>query len=344
MTTRSWSASFAVLVTAASVSACGGSSGSEASGKAEPIEWSKSCDDACQQALTLTADPMSIDCTVGISQNSLKHPYGVAQKAGLENAAKRYFPNMKTFSTDGQGDAVTQSSQVYDLISRGIDVLLITPLEADSLVPAVEAAKEAGIKVITHDRTVNTDVQSELLDSNLDAGKAVGQYFVEHLPQGGRVVEITGTLGASASNERMEGFRDAIAANPGIQIVASQTGDYARDQELTVMQDYLQRFPSGQIDGVYAANDEMALGAIQAIEEAGRMDEMFVHGIDAGEDGLQAIKDGREAGTVVYPLNVPEGIVAAAKACAGEDLPKSINLVGPVVTPANIDEFLGTGF
>jgi ribose transport system substrate-binding protein len=330
--TTAWRLSIAAAVTLTGA-ACGSgtqANSTAAAAKAEPVQWSSSCSAECQKALTLQAAAESVDCKVGISQNSLKHPYGVAQKAGLEDAARRYWPNMKTFATDGQGDAVTQNAQVQDLITKGIDVLVITPLEADALVPAVKAANKAGIKVITHDRSVNTDVLAHIADSNEALGKAAGEYMVKRLGEaGGRVIEISGTLGASATNERSQGFRDAISANPKIKIIATQTGDYARDKGLSVMQDFLQRFPRGKVD---------------AIEEAGRSDEMFVHGLDGGNAGLEAIKAGKQAGTVVYPLNVPEAMAAAAKACAGEELPKVVTLEGPVVTPENIADFIGKGF
>jgi ribose transport system substrate-binding protein len=338
----------AVLLTTA---ACGGggpsasTDGVKGGGTAEPVVWSNACGDECKQALTLQANPADVKCTVGISQNSLKHPYGVAQKAALEDAAKRNFPNMTVFSTDGQGDAITQSSQVRDLITRGIDVLVITPLEQDALAPVVEEAKKAGIKVVSHDRSVNTDTLTHIAADSIGGGEAAGQFIVDKLgPTGGKIVEITGTLGASATNERHEGFQKVISQHPNIEVIASQTADFQRDQALTVMQDFLQRFGPGQIDAVYSHNDEESLGALQAIKEAGRSKEMFVVGFDGAENAFEAIKAGDYAATVIYPLDAPEAIAAAAKACMGEEMPKKVTLVGPLVTQDNIADFIGTGF
>jgi ribose transport system substrate-binding protein len=339
-------AAAALLTTAA----CGGggssaSEGAKGSGDPQPVEWSNACGDECQKALTLQGDPADVDCTVGISQNSLKHPYGVAQKAALEDAAKRNFPNMTVYSTDGQGDAITQSSQVRDLITRNIDVLVITPLEQDALVPVVEEAKEAGIKVVSHDRSVNTDTITHIAADSIAGGEAAGQYIVDQLgPDGGRIVEITGTLGASATNERHEGFDNVISQHPNIEVIGSQTADFQRDQGLSVMQDFLQRFGPGEIDAVYSHNDEQSLGALQAIEEAGRGGEMFVVGFDGAENAFEAIEAGDYAATVIYPLDAPEAVAAAAKACLGEEMPERITLVGPLVTKDNIGDFVGTGF
>ncbi|MGY1631835.1 substrate-binding domain-containing protein [Geodermatophilus sp. SYSU D01186] len=341
-------AAAALLTTAACGSggpSASGGEGTTGSGEPQPIEWSNACGEECQEALTLEGDPADVDCTVGISQNSLKHPYGVAQKAALEDAASRNFPNMTVFSTDGQGDAITQSSQVRDLITRGIDVLVITPLEQDALVPVIKEAQEAGIKVVTHDRSVNTDVTVHIAANSVQAGETAGQYIVDQLgAEGGRIVEITGTLGASATNERHEGFDNVVSQHPNVEVVASQTADFQRDQGLAVMQDFLQRFGPGEIDAVYSHNDEMSLGALQAIEEAGRSDEMFVVGFDGAENAFEAIEAGDYAASVVYPLDAPEAIAAAAKACLGEEMPETVLLEGPLVTQENIADFVGTGF
>ncbi|HEV7566711.1 MAG TPA: substrate-binding domain-containing protein, partial [Microbacteriaceae bacterium] len=124
----------------------------------------------------------------------------------------------------------------------------------------------------------------------------------------------------------------------------SQPANYNRADGLRVMADFLQRFGKGKIDAVFTHNDEMSLGAIQAIKEAGRSGEIKVVGIDGETDGLNAIKSGAYAGTVVYPIDVPEHLIAAAKTCAGEKLPKRIKLSALLVTKANVGQFVGKTF
>jgi ribose transport system substrate-binding protein len=333
------------LLAAACGSGGGTGSAQSGSGPAKPIEWSSSCDKTCQSDLTLKGDPDKVECKVGISQNSLKHPYGVAQKAALEKAAKTSFPKMKVITTDGQGDAVTQSSQVQDLVTQNIDVLVITALDAKSLAPAVKAAVDAGVKVINHDRNVATPVTTYIGANSVEAGETAAKFMVDKLgSKGGNVVEIQGTLGASATIDRNKGMENVFKDHPNVKVIATQAADYQRGDAFTAMQDTLQRFKSGNIDAVFAQNDEMALGAIQAIKDAGREKEMFVTGFDGAENAFEAIKAGTEAATVVYPLNAPEAIAAAAKACLGEPLPKSVKLTGPLVTPDNVADFLGKGF
>jgi ribose transport system substrate-binding protein len=341
---------FALLsLSALAVAGCGNgdSKAADTSGPSltmSDVKWSSACGDQCRKELELKTPFNEIDCKVGISLQSLKHPYGVAQKAGLEAAAKKYFPNMEFFTTDGQGDAVTQSAQVRDLATRGIKVLLISALESQALVPAVEEVQASGVKVVSQDRSVNTDVITHVAADNIKAGETAGKFIVEQLgAAGGKVVEVAGTLGASATIDRQKGFAN-VTKGTNVKIIASQTADYQRDQALTVMQDMLQRFPKGQVDLVYTHNDEMALGAIQAIKEAGRQSEIKVVGFDGENQAIKAVADGTYTATVIYPLNIPEAMIAAAKACAGEDMPKRVVLDSPIVTKENAAKFEGTGF
>ena len=337
-------ASTLVGVGALALTACG-SDTSSSGAKPQPIEWSAACDKTCQEALTLKADPADVDCTVAISQNALDNPYGVAQKAALEDAAKRNFPNMEVLTADGQHDAVTQSSQVRDFVTRDVDALVITPLETDSLAPAVKAAMDAGVKVIVHDRGVNAEATTKIAADNVEAGEEAATAMVEALgPEGGKVVEIQGSAGASAAIDRNQGLENVLADHPEVEVVATQVGDWARGPALTTMRDVLQRFDSGEIDAVFAHNDEMALGVAQAVADAGRSDEMSIWSFDGAESAFEAIAAGEIDGTVIYPLNAPEAIAAAAKACMGEELPSEVGLASTLVTADNIDEFLGKGF
>lgn len=334
----------AVSLSAMLLAACGGSDAG-GGGTAKPVQWSAACDETCQAALSLKADATKVDCTVGISQNALDNPYAVAQKAGLEKAAKRSFPNMKILTADGQHDAVTQSSQVRDFVTRGVDALVITPLEEDSLAPAVKAAMDAGVEVIAHDRAVNTKTTTAITANNVEAGEEAATEMVDDLgPEGGNVVEIQGSAGASAAIDRHKGMENVLADHPEVKVVAEQVGDWARGNALTAMRDVLQRFGKGKIDAVFAHNDEMALGVQQAVSDAGRADEIAIYSFDGQESAFQAIKDGKIASTVIYPLDAPEAIAAAAKTCAGEKLPKEIKLSSTLVNSENIDKFLGKGF
>jgi ribose transport system substrate-binding protein len=294
------------------------------------------CGDKCKDALQLQADPKSIEGSVALSWNSATHPYGAATLEKGKQLQQKFFPKMQLQTLDGRDDATIQTSQIEDAIARGIDVLIISPLTTDALVPVVNRTKEKGVKVIAADRTVDTDVDLYIGANSVESGRIAGRYYVERLKDGGNVVEIQGTLGASATIDRHKGWTEIVKEKPEIKVIASQTGDYARGPALNVMQDFLQRFPSGEIDAVYTHNDEMALGAYQAIKEAGREDEMFVTGFDGADVAFQSIKAGQMAATVVYPVMSTECLIGAAKMIAGEELPSEILLETPLVTRENV--------
>lgn len=316
---------------------------SPADGPAASVEPGPYCDDDCRAALQLEAPAESIECTVGLSWNTAGHPFGATSISRSEEVVGELFPNMTLHAGDGQGDSATQTSQIEDLLVRGIDVLIISPVDAAALAPVVDRAREEGVQVVASDRSVDTEVATYLGADNVAAGEVAGEFVAELLSDGGRVAVLQGSLGASPTIDRQAGFVDALASS-GVEVIADQSADYDRAEGLRVMEDYLQRFGQGEIDAVFAHNDEMALGAIQAIEESGRLDEIAVVGIDGQESALDAVEAGKYEATVVYPIPVPEHLIAAAKLCAGEELPERIVTSATLVTQENVDEVRGTTF
>lgn len=313
----------------------GGSAGEGATELAPSIY----CGEECQAQLELNAEPESIDCSVGVSWSSASFPYGAKSTTQIPEFAAQFFPGMDVTVTDGQGDAATQSQQVDDMVAQGIDVLIVSPQDASALAGAVDRAKEAGVRIIAADRNVDTDVDTYIGSDNVEAGQVAGAAVVEAFPDGARVIELAGSLGASPTIDRGEGFRAAIEGT-GIEIIESQTANYDRAEGLQVMEDLLQRFGSGEVDAVYTHNDQMSFGAIQAITEAGRQDEIAVFGVDGELDALEMIQQGTYAATVGYPLVIRESVIAAAKLCAGEDIDERIVLDSTLIDASNVDEYI----
>jgi ribose transport system substrate-binding protein len=280
---------------------------------------------------------------IGLSQGTMNHPWRVAMVQGNKAYADANLPDVQVIVTDGQNDSAKQVSDVESLIAQGINVLLISPLTEDALTPAVMDAMAAGIKVVTMDRKVNTPVTVHVGAENKPIGVAAGKLLVEKLGNKGNVIELQGTGGASATVDRHNGFEEAIKGS-GLKVVASQNCDYLRENALKFMEDQLQRFGPGQIQAVYAHNDEMALGAIQALEAAGRLNEVKVIGIDGQNTAFEAVKAGKLTATFVYPFVAPEGIQVAYKVAKGEKVDKEIILPGKQVDSSNIDQMLGKGF
>ncbi len=280
---------------------------------------------------------------VGFSQGTMNHPWRVAMVEGNKKYAAEKLPDVELLVTDGQNDSSKQVSDVESLIARKIDLLLISPLTSDALTPVVQDALDAGIKVVTLDRKVNVPVTVHVGALNKPIGVQAAKFLADKLGGKGNVIEIQGTAGASATVDRHDGFNEGIAGT-GLKVVATQNCDYLREKAVKFMEDQLQRFGPGEIQAVYAHNDEMALGAIQALEAVGRLNEVKVVGIDGQNTAFEAIKAGKLAATFTYPYVAPEGIEIAYKVLKGEAVDKDVVLPGKQVDDTNVDGMLGKGF
>jgi ribose transport system substrate-binding protein len=232
--------------------------------------------------------------TVGLSISTMNNPFFVALRDGAQAEAKAVGINLIT--VDAQNDAAKQIAGVEDLIQKKVPVILLNPTDSDAVANVVKEATAAGIKVISLDRAVNgAEVSSHIASDNVAGGKMAGEFLLKKLGNKGNLVELEGIPGSSAARERGEGFDSVIAGQPGIKIMAKQPANFDRAQGLTVMENILQG--SKDIQGVFAQNDEMALGAERAIEEAG-VKNVAIVGVDATPDGVAAVKAGKLAATV----------------------------------------------
>jgi ribose transport system substrate-binding protein len=281
---------------------------------------------------------------IGFSQATMNSTWRVAMLEGNKKYAAEHFPEVDLIVADGQNQAAKQISDVGNLISRGIKVLIISPVQAEPLTPIVRQVMEANIPVVTLDREVNTAVTCRIGAENRPIGVNAGKFIIQKLNGTGNVIEIEGTVGASATIGRHDGFRDALTIAPRIKIVADQFCDYLREPAEKFVQEMLQRFGPGQIQAIYAHNDQMALGAAKVVEAAGRLKEITIVGIDGENSAFQAIKDGKLAATFTYPFCAPEGIQYAYNLAIGEQVPDQIVLKSIRVDASNVDQYLGKGF
>lgn len=274
---------------------------------------------------------------IGLAMNTLNNPFFVALKEGAEAEAKEN--GVELVITDSQGDPGKQLSDVENLLQQNLDVIIINPADSDAVVQAVRIANEAGVPVVTVDRQANGgEVMTHIGFDALKSGSISATFLVEALGGTGKVVELQGILGTNVGRDRSKGFNDHIAANSDIEIVARQSANFDRGEALKVMEDILQAH--SKIDGVYAANDEMVLGALAAIEAAGRLDEMVVIGTDAIDPAMDAIRSGKLEATIAEPpfFLGREGVIAALKVFNGEEVDKLITLENRLVTPENVEE------
>ncbi|WP_429951055.1 D-ribose ABC transporter substrate-binding protein [Enterococcus sp. AZ101] len=229
---------------------------------------------------------------VGVSISTLNNPFFVSVKDGITTLANEN--KTKTIVSDAQNDASKQSNDIDDLIQQNVDVLLVNPVDSSAIQPAVEVANEANIPVITLDRSSDGgDILTLVASDNVKGGEMAASFIVEKVGQGAKVVQLEGTPGASATRERGKGFE--TIAEKELNVVQSQSADFDRAKGLSVMENMLQS--NSDITAVFAQNDEMALGAVEALKAAGKKD-VLVIGFDGNEDGVKAVKDGTMAATV----------------------------------------------
>jgi ribose transport system substrate-binding protein len=282
---------------------------------------------------------------IGFSQGTMESSWRVNMVEGNKKYAEANLPDVELIITNGENNASKQVSDVESLIAQGVKVLIISPVTADALTPVVAQAMGAGIPVVTLDRKVNTDVTVHIGADNKLIGQSAGKYVCDILGGKGNVIEIQGTAGASATIDRHDEFVATIEKDcPDVKIVASQVANYVREPAIKFMEDMLQRFKPGEIDLVYAHNDDMALGAVTALEAAGRLEEVKVVGIDGENAAYDAIKDGKMVATFTYHFVAPEGIQYGYKVAQGEELPTEIVLPTHQVDASNVADFLGKGF
>jgi ribose transport system substrate-binding protein len=243
-------------------------------------------------AASATVAPGAI--SVGLSISTMNNPFFVALRDGAQAEAKGVGINLIT--VDAQNDAAKQIAGVEDLIQKKVPVILLNPTDSDAVANVVKEATAAGIKVISLDRAVNgAEVSSHIASDNAAGGRMAGEFLLKKLAGKGNLVELEGIPGSSAARERGEGFDSVIAGKPDVKLVAKQPASFDRAQGLTVMENILQG--NKDIQGVFAQNDEMALGAERAIEGAG-LKNVDIVGFDATPDAVAAVKAGKLAATV----------------------------------------------
>ncbi|NPV53147.1 MAG: substrate-binding domain-containing protein [Firmicutes bacterium] len=233
---------------------------------------------------------------ISVALCTLNVPFFVEMKKGLEEEAAKQ--GVQLYIADANNSPGTQLAQVEDMITQKFDLIILNPADAKALIPAARALNKSGIPWITLDRFV--DEKGYIL--HVGASAEMGGYFggkalVKALNGKGRVIVLEGIPGSSASRDRSKGFTSVISNYPGIKIIAQQPADFSRQKAMEVMENLLQAHRD--IDAVYAYNDEMALGAINAIEAAGRKG-IIVIGCDAEDEAIEAVKKGRMYATVDF--------------------------------------------
>lgn len=268
---------------------------------------------------------------VGLSVSTQNNPFFVTLVEGAKEKASEL--GIKLTVVDAGDDPAKQTSDIEDLVSKNISVLIVNPVDSDAVTGAVSAAMAKGVKVISVDRAVNgVDIDCQIASDNVAGAEMATQFIVDTLGEGVAVAELQGITGASAAIDRGTGFHNV--ADEKLNVVASQTANFDRAEGMAVMENMLQA--NGGIQAVFAANDEMALGAAEAVSGAGK--DILVVGFDATDDAVEAIKAGRMGATIAQQpaLIGATALENAAKLINNENIPQNIPVEVSLITRENV--------
>lgn len=281
---------------------------------------------------------------IGFSQVTLQSPFYVQLKEGAQAAAAA--DGDELIFLDANGDVNKQNNDIQDLLTRKVNVLIVDPVNPDAIAPSLDAAKRANVPVITVDRAVHGQVAAYIGRDNVKMGELSGKALVAALKAkgvtGGKIVEIQGDAGGTVMMDRRKGFHQALAGT-GFKVVEGPYSEYIRANAVTAMQDLLQANPD--MKAVFAHNDDMALGAMQVLQEGNRKD-VLVAGVDGLSEALNAIENGNQY--VSTALNDPRylgdiTIQTARQVAAGKKVPSFVDAGTQAVTKANVKQVPHSG-
>ncbi len=263
-------------------------------------------------------------------------------KGGAESLARANHARLLWDS--GHMDVNAQISQIQQFINQKVDAIIIAPVNSSTRGPQVEAAKAAGIPVVIVNLTASPAVMQNAISyvgpDDVKAGEQEAQHLVDAIHGSGSIVVLQGPLGQSGEIDRTKGIKNILAANPNVKLLAMQPGNWARNQAYSVMQDWLSRYGS-QITGIVSENDDMAIGAIQALREKNLDGKIPITGVDGIKDGMRAVRAGTLLETNLQdgPLELGMAVQVAIDHINGKPVPKVAMFIMPEITKQNVAHY-----
>ena len=293
----------------------------------------------CREDDTLKTDRP----TVALVLKTLNNPFFIDMQKGAEEAAQKLNINLIVQGADREVDVEKQMQIIENLIQRNVSAICVTPSGSKEIIPAIVKANKANIPVLIVDTRVDVKLLSEsggrvatfIGSDNIDGGRLAGKFIIEKLNGQGNVAILEGIPGHETNDARVSGFYEALKNKDGIKILTSQTANWERDQGFNVFQNILQAHP--EVQALFACNDIMALGAVEAIAAAGRTGEIVVVGFDAIDDSRLAITENKMDGTIAqHPYEMGKlSVEHALKIINGKKIPLEIPVKIELITKEN---------
>lgn len=277
---------------------------------------------------------------IGVSMLSLQNEFIVNLKDALEKSAGE--KNVQLIITDAERSADRQVQQIESFISQGVDAIILNPCEVEASSPAIEKAKAAKIPIVNVNSETKLEPDAFVGSRDEESGEMAMEFIAKKTNGIGNIVIMHGYMGQAAQIKRSIGARKVLSKYPNLRVLAEQSAEWDRAKGMTLMENWIQSF-GNKINAVFAQNDEMGMGALQALEQANVKDRILLVSIDAISDALQAVKDGRLDATLYQDAKgQAEGAIAAAISLTGNIKLKSKEVFIPfeLVTKSNVDSFL----
>lgn len=287
---------------------------------------------------------------VGFSQMESDSPWRLAETNSIKTEAGKRADRFELIVTDAQGQTQKQVADVKDLIARGVSAIILAPREFEALAPALQAAKEARIPVFLVDRAAagkaGEDYVTYLGSDFVNQGGSAARWLIPEVSAKADIVELTGTVGSSVARDRSQGFQDEIKRHPNMKVVASETADFRRDAGREVMAKIIQS-KAKKFTAVYAHNDQMALGAIEALKAAGMQPgkDVLIVSVDGEKAALEAIAKGELGASVESsPRLGPLAFNTIEKHFNGLKLPPKITVEDRLFDKRNVQEHIAEAY
>lgn len=319
----------------ASLTACG-SKADTTTTTTDTAATEETADDAAASDTEAAGDSYKI----GVLMKTMSDTYSNKLGQAIQDYAAETYPDSELYLMDGQADVAKQISQAEDLIAKQVDVIILNPQDADGSAQVLDLAADANIPVIEiNTETTRTDYVSYIGSNDVQAGEIMGNFVMEQLgEEGGQYAILEGNMGQSAQLLRYEGLENTILADDKYECVATLSADWSRDKAMSTTEDWLGKYPD--LKAIISENDDMSMGALQAAESQGR--DLILIGTDAIPDALQAVKDGRVAGSVLQDAKTQAStaVDVAVKVAAGETVEERYDVPFQLITIDNVDEYI----
>lgn len=279
------------------------------------------------------------EIVIGTSLLSMQNEFVVSVSDEMEKMAKE--SGVKLITVDAERSALKQVEQVESFIAQGVDAIILNPCEVEASSPAVMKALAANIPIINVNSETSKEPTAFIGSDDVESGRIAMRYIAEMTGGKGKVIMIHGYMGQAAQIQRAEGAKEIMKNHPGLELLAEQSGQWDRAKSMSLMENWIQSF-GPQITAVFAQNDEMAMGAVKALTEAGLKDKVIVVGIDAIPDALQAVKKGTLDATVFQNARQQGGqaVETALRIIKGQPYEKKMLIPFELVTQKNIENYL----